>query len=100
MDVGKVICSLDEIFVSGALTLLFKKGNPLLDRFNTLMRRYLEAGLLENLWTELQHGASLKSVGRLGKAASDIFRVLSFSLNAGICGTACRICLEFSGVYC
>jgi len=79
VDVGKIICSLDDIFMSGALTLLFKKGNPLLDRFNTVMRRYLEAGLLEMLWTELQHRASLRSVGRLGEAAGNIFFAFSVS---------------------
>jgi hypothetical protein len=55
VDVDKVVCSLDDSLFSGGVTVLFKKGNPLLDRFNILMRRYLEAGLLEMLWTELQH---------------------------------------------
>ena len=73
VDVGKVICSLDEPSVSVGLTVLFKKGNPLLDRFNILMRRYLEAGLLEKLWTELQHRASLRGGGRFGEAAGDFF---------------------------
>ena len=79
VDVGKLICSLNEIFMSGAIPLLFKKGNPLLERFNTLMKRYLEAGLLEILWTELQHEASLRSVGRLGEAAGDMFFAFSVS---------------------
>jgi hypothetical protein len=52
---------------------MFKKGNPLLDKFNLLMRRYLEAGLLERLCTDLQHRASLRSGGRNGKAAGDEF---------------------------
>jgi hypothetical protein len=50
VDVGKVLYSLDEPLISGGLTLVFKKGNPLLDRFNTIMRRYLEAGLQERIW--------------------------------------------------
>jgi hypothetical protein len=79
VDVGKIICSLDEMAMSGAIIVLFKKGNPLLDRFNILMRRYLEAGLLEILWTELQHGASLRSVGRLGEAAGEMFFAFSVS---------------------
>ena len=79
VDVGKVFCSLDEIFVSGVLILLFKKGNPLLDRFNTLMRRYLEAGLLESFWTELQHGASLRSEDRFIETAGDVFFAFSVS---------------------
>jgi hypothetical protein len=53
VDVGKLICSFDQHAVSGSLTVLFKKGNPLLDRFNILMRRYLEAGFTQMHWTEL-----------------------------------------------
>jgi hypothetical protein len=37
------------------------------------MRRYLEAGLLESLWTELHHGDSLKGGGRFREANSDMF---------------------------
>jgi hypothetical protein len=79
VDVGKVICSLDQVALSGGITVLFKKGNPLLDRFNILMRRYLEAGLLEMLWTELQHRASLKGAGKLGEATGDMFFAFSVS---------------------
>jgi len=31
----------------------FRKGNPLLGSFNILMRRYLEAGILERLWADV-----------------------------------------------
>jgi hypothetical protein len=79
VDVGKLICSLDEIGLSGGLIVLFKKENPLLDQFNILMRRYLEAGLQERVWTELQHRASLKGGGRIGEAAGDIFFPFSVS---------------------
>jgi hypothetical protein len=78
-DISKVICSLDDVFLSVGATVLFKKGNPLLDRFNILMRRYLEAGLLEKLWTELQHLASLKGGGRFGEVAGDMFFAFSVS---------------------
>jgi len=73
VDVGKVNCFLDQIPVSVSLTVLFKKGNPLLVIFNTLMRRYLEAGLLEIFRTDLQHRVSLRSAGRLGEAAGGMF---------------------------
>jgi len=79
VDVGKVICSLDQFDLPGRLALLFKKGNPLLNRFNTVMRRYLEAGLLEMLWTELQHRASLRGAGRFTEAAGDMFFPFSVS---------------------
>jgi hypothetical protein len=79
VDVGNVMCSLDQVAVSGSITVLFKKGNPLLDKFNTLMRCYLEAGLMEKVWTELQHRASLKGGGRFGGAAGDMFTAFSVS---------------------
>jgi len=79
VDVGKIICSLDQIALSASITVLFKKGNPLLDRFNILMRRYLEAGFLEMHWTELQHRASLRGTARFTEAAVDSFFVFSLS---------------------
>ena len=79
VDVGKVICFLDDDFLSGGRTITFKKGNPLLDRFNIVMRRYLEAGLLERHWTELQHRASLKGADRFTEAAGDKFFAFSLS---------------------
>jgi hypothetical protein len=79
VDVGKIICSLDEISISAGITTLFKKGNPLLDRFNSLMRRYLEASLMVNLGTKPQHRASLRGGKRFKEA--DRERVFPFSVS-------------------
>jgi hypothetical protein len=79
VDVGKVICPLDHLGIYGGLTIVFKKGNPLLESFNILMRCYLEAGLLERLWTELQHRASLRGGGRYMETAGDMFFAFSVS---------------------
>jgi hypothetical protein len=79
VDVGKLICSLDEREISGTLAVLFKKGNPLLDQFNILMRRYLEAGLQEKLRSEQRHQASLQGRGAIGEAAGDVFFPVSVS---------------------
>jgi hypothetical protein len=73
VNVGRLVCSLDELDMDVSLIVLFKKGNPFLDKFNILMRRYLEAGLHGRVWKELQHGASLKGGGRTGEAAGDTF---------------------------
>ena len=45
-DVGKISCCLDGSLMSVGLTVHFKKGNPLLDRFNILMRRYFRSRLV------------------------------------------------------
>jgi len=74
-----VVSSLDEDFMSASVTFLFKKGNPLLVRFNILMRRYLEASLLERTWTGLQHRAALRGGGRFRETAGDMFFAFSVS---------------------
>jgi len=79
VDVGKILCSLDESIISAFLTIVFKKGNPVLDIFNILMRRYLEAGLQDRLSAELQHGASLRAERRFREATEDRFFPFSFS---------------------
>jgi hypothetical protein len=79
VDVGKIICPLKEAAFSGSITIFFKKGSPLLDRINILMRRYLEAGFLEKHWSELQHRASLVSGERFREAAGDIYFAFSLS---------------------
>jgi hypothetical protein len=77
--VDKVVCTLDQAAASGYITVLFKKGNPYLDRFNFLMRRYLEAGFPERIWTNMQHRASLTGGERLEEAAGDMFFAFSVS---------------------
>jgi len=79
VDVSKLFCPQDETLISGFLTVIFKKGNLLLDRFNILMRRYLEAGFLERFWAELQHRASLRTEGRFRENPGSIFFVFSVS---------------------
>jgi len=44
VDVSKIVYFFDETIISIFGSMIFKKGNPLLDRFNILMRRYVEAG--------------------------------------------------------
>jgi hypothetical protein len=79
VDVGKIICYFDENLISYSRTVLFKKGHPLLDGFNILMRHYLEAGLMERLWTEMQHRAVLRGGERLREAAGDEYFPFSVS---------------------
>jgi len=77
--VGKLFCSFDEASGTLGVIVLFQKGNPLLKRFNILMRRYLEAGLPERWWSEEQHRASLRGRSRFSEAAGDEFFVFSVS---------------------
>jgi hypothetical protein len=79
VDVDKVVCSLDETIFSPSITVRFKRGNAIVESFNVLMRRYLEAGLMERQWRELQHRAALKGADRFGQAAGDMFLAFSVS---------------------
>ena len=79
VDVGKSISPLDESSLSGTAVALLKNGSPLLDRFNTLMRSYLEAGLLEKLWAELQHRAALIGEVKLRDAYAYKYFAFTFS---------------------
>lgn len=54
-------CFLDENFIYGSAVVLFTKGNPLLNRLNTLLRRCLEGGLVERYWAQLNFEALLRS---------------------------------------
>jgi len=79
VNVEKIICPFDEVLMSMGFIMLFKKGNPLLDRFNILMRRYLEGGLIESTWAELQRRALLTGGGRITEAAG--YEYFAFSLS-------------------
>jgi len=79
VDVSKLFCPQDETIISGYVAVLFKKGNLLLDKFNILMRRYLEAGFLERLWSELHHRASLRKEGSFREAFGGIYFAFSIS---------------------
>jgi len=79
VDVGKVVSSVDTNFLTAGSTVIFKKGNLLLDRFNILMRSYMEDGLLETLWREIQHRAFLKCGSRFGETSGQMFFAFSVS---------------------
>jgi len=79
VDVSKIICLFDETVISTFDSMLIKRGNPLLDRFNILMRKYVEAGFRDRLWAELKHLASLRGGGRLVEKACDGFFAFSIS---------------------
>ena len=79
VDVSKFLCPQDETIVSIFGTMFFKKGNPVLDRFNIPMRRYLEAGFVEMLWSKMQHRASLRRESRFKEATGGMSFAFSVS---------------------
>jgi hypothetical protein len=62
---GKHVCSLDQDIYKMSFVMYLQLGSPLLDRFNTIIRRTHEAGLVDNYW------AMLKWKTRIAKSTRD-----------------------------
>jgi len=77
--VGKIVCSFDETVGSAGVTVLSKMGNPLLERFNTVMRRYLEAGFPKKIWSEEKHRKSLRGGWRIVPSPGEDYFAFSIS---------------------
>jgi hypothetical protein len=60
---GKYVCSLDQDIHKMSFVMYMQLGSPLLDRFNTIIRRTHEAGLVDNYWTMLKWETRVKSMG-------------------------------------
>jgi hypothetical protein len=58
---SRMICFLEYPSVSGSGAAYLPKGSLFLDRINSVLRRYLEAGLMNRYWSLLTWGEGLKS---------------------------------------
>jgi hypothetical protein len=75
----KSLCSLDENFIYGNAVALFTRGNPLLKQFNTVIRRFLEAGMGERYWEQLNYEALLRSRTKSEESGSSMYFVFTLS---------------------
>jgi hypothetical protein len=76
---SRMICFLENPSLSGNAAAYLPKGSLLLDRINSVLRRYLEAGLLNRYWSHLTWGEILKSSAKLGNTNSQDFVPFSVS---------------------
>jgi hypothetical protein len=76
---NEMICFLGDRMAPGYAAAYFPKGNLFLNAVNPLLRRYLEAGLLNRYWSHLTWGERLKSSGKLGNIDSQDFVPFSVS---------------------
>ena len=58
---SEVVCYLDEIVMTGALSFGFPKGSPLLEVFNKYLYWCIEGGFLEEYWSRVKHDVNLKA---------------------------------------
>ena len=72
-------CSLDENFIYGNVVAVFAKGNPLVNQFNTHLRRCLEGGLGERYWAQLNHEALLRARTKSDENDSSMYFVFILS---------------------
>jgi hypothetical protein len=102
---SKVLCTLNQDIVTLNTIMCLTKGYPLFDKFNAVIRRCMETGLVEKYWSELNFNLSLKNVGSLRErdceACSVVYFVFSLShlkvafLILGFGYTLCVIVLLF-----
>jgi hypothetical protein len=80
---GKFACSIDQDIQKISFVMYLQLGSPLLDRFNTIIRRTREAGLVDHYWTMLKWETRVKSIGKSTRDGSvvhsDSYFALSFS---------------------
>jgi hypothetical protein len=76
-----LLCSLDENISSSMFVMLFHQGHPVIDRFNIVIRRCIEAGIGDKYWSDLYFNLTLKNMSNLEKsncqACSDMYFVIS-----------------------
>jgi hypothetical protein len=72
-------CSLEEDFIDGRIAVGFSRGNPLVNQFNTHLRRCLEGGLGERYWAQLNHEALIRSRTTSDEDGSSMYFVFTLS---------------------
>jgi hypothetical protein len=77
----KPLCTIDGVVFSMGLTMYLYKGHLLLDRFNVLIQRCLEAGLGQKYWSELTWNVSLNKSDKYNSnetpSGSDMYSVFT-----------------------
>jgi hypothetical protein len=78
-----MLCSVDDIILPMRTVMCLTKGHPLLDRFNAVIRRSMETGLVEKYWSELNFNLQLQNVEKFKdtecELCSNIYFVFSLS---------------------
>jgi hypothetical protein len=84
----KSLCTIDENVFTMGLAMYVPRGFPLLERFNILLQRCLEAGLGEKYWSELTWNESLHKYHQsdgINEHGSMYFAFTMFHLRVAFC---------------
>lgn len=71
------LCSLDENVFQMSYTMYVTKGSPLLDIFNKIIRRMLEAGVMQKLWEDMKE--AVRKGGLSETSTAEAYFILSLS---------------------
>jgi hypothetical protein len=78
-----MLCSVDDIILPMRTVMCLTKGHPLLDRFNAVIRRSMETGLVEKYWSELNFNLQLQNLEKFKdtecELCSNMYFVFSLS---------------------
>jgi hypothetical protein len=78
-EINKMICFLEKPSFSLFFASYLPKGSLFLDRINSVLIRYLEAGMLNRYWSHLTWKEILKSSAKLGNISSEDYVPFSVS---------------------
>jgi hypothetical protein len=80
---GSKVCSVNENILIVNTVMSLTRGHPLFEKFDMIIRRCIETGLVDKYWSEMNFNISLKSVSQLRKSddemSSNIYFVFSLS---------------------
>jgi hypothetical protein len=78
-----MLCSLDENIFSSNCVMILHKGNPVIDRFNFIIRHCIEAGLGDKYWSDIKFSLKLQNMGKSEEsdcqACDDMYFVFSLT---------------------
>jgi hypothetical protein len=76
---NKLFCTLDRDEFSALAVMYLSQGHPLLDRFNLLLRRSMESGLVAKYWSQLNFKVYLQNVSKVAPCnnCSEMYFALS-----------------------
>lgn len=66
-----LLCQLDEIFSRQYVVMSVQKGSPMLGRYNDVIQRVIEGGILDQWWKELKFQATLSAAGNFTPPMGD-----------------------------
>jgi tryptophan-rich sensory protein len=80
---SKVLCTVNEYIAVANTVMSLTRGHPLFDKFNVIIRRCMETGLVDKYWSELNFNLSLENMGKFRKSGcevrSNVYFVFSLS---------------------